>query len=145
MRKHDISREAVHKQLKGCYAKVVWPEKGPNIVIECEITVKTPDFRKLVKDWKKTVVKNLMDYVSTIDCKEHPVLDEGWDAVLEGLGEINIDNPDAVVLFVDKKEKKIRVVGNKRIADSVSNIVDKVIFSATFQNHQGFVYNMVPT
>ena len=127
MKKHDISREAVNKQLEGCYAKVIWPEKGPIIVIECEITVKTPDFRKLVKDWKNTVVKNFMDYVSTIDCKEHPVWDEGWDAVLEGLGEINIDNPDAVALFVDKKEKIIRVVGYKRIVDSVSNMVDKVI------------------
>ena len=127
MKKHETSREAVNKQLEGCYAKVVWPEKGASIVIECEITVKTPDFRKLVKDWKATVEKNFMDYVSNLGCKEHPVWDEGWDAVLEGLGHINIDNPDAVALFVDKNERKIRVVGYKRVVESVSSMVDKVI------------------
>ena len=55
------------------------------------------------------------------------VCNDAWDAVLEGIGEIHIDNPDAVALYLDKKEKIIRAVGYKHIDESVSKMVDKVI------------------
>ena len=127
MKKSDSCIEAVHKQLDGCYAKVIWPEKGPSVVVECEITVNTPDYRKLVKDWKANVEKNMKDYVKMLCLKEHPVWDEGWEAVLEGLGEISIENPDGVALFVDKKEKIIRVVGYSHTVASVSKTIEDVI------------------
>lgn len=52
--------------------------------------------------------KKLKDYVKMLCFKEHPVGDEGWEAVLEGLCEINIENPDGVALFVGKKEKSLK-------------------------------------
>ena len=131
MKNSHSCTEAVSKQLEGCYAKVVWPEKGSSVVIECEITVNTPNYRKFVKDWKANVERNFKDYVKLLCIKEHPVWDEGWELVLAGLKEINSDNPEGVALFLDKKEKVVRVVGYQHIVDSVSKAVENVIKTVT--------------
>ena len=127
VKKSDSRREAVQKRLDSCHAKVIWPEKGSNIVIECQVSEKTPVAKNILNDWQACVEKNLMEYFDQISCNEHVVCNDAWDAVLEGIREIYIDNPDAVALYLDKKEKIIRDVGYKRIVESVSKMVDKVI------------------
>ena len=127
IKKSDDCKEAIKKQLEGCYANVLWPEKGSSFIIQCTVTVSMPDFRKLVKDWKIKVEQNLKDYINQLSLKEFPVWDEGWDQVLKALNEINIENPNAVALYVEQKEKVIKVVGYRHTVEAVSIMIEKVI------------------
>ena len=61
VKKSDSCREAV-KRLNSCHAKVIWPEKGSNIVIECQVSEKTPVAKNVLKDWHASVEKNLFEY-----------------------------------------------------------------------------------
>ena len=127
IKKSEDCKEVVNKQLEGCYARVLWPEKGSSFIIQCAVTVSMPDYRKLVKDWKMKVERTLKDYLNQLSLKEIPVWDGGWDRVLKALLETSIENPNAVTLYVKQDKKVIIVVGYKHTVEAVSIMIEKVI------------------
>ncbi|XP_060585886.1 protein mono-ADP-ribosyltransferase PARP14-like isoform X2 [Ruditapes philippinarum] len=125
--KHSkVNRMGIEKQLDSCYATIVWPEDGGEVIIKCTLTNEIKDCFKLIKTWKNTAVENFEDFMKLIIVKKVQILQDIWGKVIEELQKFNIENPEAVAIFVDKNESVITVVGNKNVAEDLSTKIENM-------------------
>jgi hypothetical protein len=116
----------IEKQLDTCYATIVWPEEGEEVILKCTLTNKVKYCFKLIETWKITTVEIFEDFMKLIIVKKVQILQDIWGKVMEELQKFNIENPEAVAIFVDKNEGVITVAGNKKVAEDLSTKIENM-------------------
>ncbi|XP_060593079.1 protein mono-ADP-ribosyltransferase PARP14-like isoform X3 [Ruditapes philippinarum] len=120
----NANRMAIQTQLDSCHATIVWPEEGGEVILKCTLTHEVKDCFKLIKTWKNTAEKNFEDIMKLIIVKKVQILQDIWGKVMEELQKFNIENPEAVAIFVNKNEGVITVAGNKKVAEDLSTKIE---------------------
>ena len=126
IKKSDICTEALNKQLEALDAEVTWPLEGSDVIIRHKQTVITLHTTKLRQRWEAAVKKKFTGFIDKLICNEHHILNGGWEFVFENIGNIVVENPEAVAIFVDKKLLTIRVVGYKLAAELISRKIRRL-------------------
>jgi hypothetical protein len=122
----NTCRMAIQTQLDSCYATIVWPEKGGEVILKCTLTNEVKDCSKLIKTWKNTAVEYFEDFMKLIIVKKVQILQDIWGKVMEELLKFDIENPEAIAIFIDKNECVIIMAGNKKVVEGLLTKLEKV-------------------
>jgi hypothetical protein len=126
MKYSDAFRLEIERQLDSCYATIVWPEEGGEVILKCTLTTEVKDCSKLIKTWKNTAAEIFEDFMKLIIVKKVQILQDIWGKVMEELQTFYLENPKTVAIFVDKNEGVITVAGNKKVAEDLSTKIENM-------------------
>ncbi|XP_060593084.1 uncharacterized protein LOC132747656 [Ruditapes philippinarum] len=126
MKYSDAFRLEIERQLDSCYATIVWPEEGGEVILKCTLTTEVKDCSKLIKTWKNTAAEIFEDFMKLIIVKKVQILQDIWGKVMEELQTFYLENPKTVAIFVDKNEGVITVAGIKKVAEDLSTKIENM-------------------
>lgn len=116
----QVNHDALNVQMSDCYTSIQWPKGKGDVILECSVTTSTKDCFKIVKQWKENALKNFHDFIKNIKVTRVSVLQNVWAKVMEELKSVNISNPEAVAVFIDKNEGLITVVGYGKFSENIA-------------------------
>lgn len=132
-------QRALEIRLEAVYGKPRWPKmsKSNSLTIACTLMSETKDFRKLARTWETKVKEKLDEFFDLLHVCKHITLPEAYSLVLNELKSLNISNPDAVSVILDKRNNEINVTGHRQTVIEVSNKVADIILRINAEH--GFI------
>ncbi|CAC5392514.1 Protein mono-ADP-ribosyltransferase PARP15 [Mytilus coruscus] len=141
---HAISSEKeFQKQLQNIHAEVHWPSLDEDrlMTIHSTLTKDTKDWQKISKTWEEDVQKQVDVFLEKLLVEKLSTLQESWDQVMNKVRQIDIPNPDNVILSVEKPPIcEIHIVGITSdvaaVSQKVKNIIDEITEDLNLKKQQ---------
>ena len=139
-------RQTLEKELKAVYGKLVWPDnyKSRSITMHCTLTKEAENCQMLARTWEANVKETLHRFLDTLLVIKHPnILPEAFLLVLDEIKRLEISNPDAVAIILERKGYVIYVTGLKEAVKELTKQVDDIdLIYTSYRFTQGEVLNI---
>ena len=126
LKSSDVYTKALETQMSMCHSRIVWPETGDMLQINCTLSTAVKDCVKLAATWKDDTERNLRDFYETLEEKTIPVPSDLWDSITKKISEITIWQPQAVAVVLSKKVHQVSVVGLKDVALPLTETLETI-------------------
>ncbi|CAG2248586.1 unnamed protein product [Mytilus edulis] len=139
----NSNKEEFQKELNKMHAEVHWPSHGEEsiLTIHPTLTRNTKDWQKISKTWEVDVRKEVDVFSQKLLVEKLSTLQESWDQVMNKVREIDIPNPDNVILSVEKPPIcEIQIVGITSdvaaVSRKIKNVIDEITEDLNIKKQQ---------
>ncbi|XP_052770986.1 protein mono-ADP-ribosyltransferase PARP14-like [Mya arenaria] len=132
----QIAKTALEAQMKMCHATITWSEETPSVEIACSLTTDVKDCIVLASSWQDQAEQNFHDFMDNISEQHMPVMKELMEKTTSKLCDISLEQPDAVAVYISKKDGNISVVGMKHVADPLIREIEGIIKSTSDEKEE---------
>lgn len=136
-------KEEFQKQLHKMHAEVHWPSYGEEsiLTIHPTLTRNIKDWQNISKTWEVDVRKEVDVFSQKLLVEKLSTLQESWDQVMNKVREIDIPNPDNVILSVEKPPIcEIQIVGITSdvavVSRKIKNVIDEITEDLNIKKQQ---------
>ncbi|XP_061176158.1 uncharacterized protein LOC133185116 [Saccostrea echinata] len=127
LRKSKLFREKLDAFLKEVEAKPIWSE-SEGFDEEAHLCIESTNAASHMNDAWKTIISDLLTgFLNNWKIRHITVPTSLWDRVLGELRTIWIPNPENIVCYTEKKQRKIFVIGQERDADTLTSTIEKLV------------------